>query len=477
MPDPDPAVAADTEQMLGWIEQIVAQGVRRPGYPADLWAESWCAERFDSFGLEGVSLEPVPLPLWEPLDEGFEVWPTGAADRSVRLPGFILPHSAPAPDGIEADLAPLAWSDAAMDPVGTRRAVAGKLAVCELDLLQLPQAVLRDGATYCYDPDGDFDTEVQTLPFGAAFMHVMEPSIDAGAVGFIGALGGMPWETCKYYVPYDALARPIPGLWISPDSSARLRSLMEEGPTRGRLCTSSERREVTSHNVLATLPGASDDWVIIASHHDAPWASAVEDASGMALVLGQALYWSRVPHRLRPHNLLFLLTSGHMTGGAGTRSFIAAHRELLPRVVVEIHLEHVARRCIPVDGRLEPTDAPEPRWWFTSQHPELEALVGSAIRDEDLRRSFVLRPDTFSPDPPTDGAFFHPEGVPIVQFLTAPMYLFDAADTLDKIHAPSLEPLTRAVARIVHGTSGATSPTFRSEPAAAPADGPIRPDR
>lgn len=37
-------------------------------------------------------------------------------------------------------------------------------------------------------------------------------------------------------------------------------------------------------NVTGTLPGRSDQWVIVASHHDAPWASAVEDASGVALV-------------------------------------------------------------------------------------------------------------------------------------------------------------------------------------------------
>ena len=293
------------------------------------------------------------------------------------------------------------------------------------------------------------------------FMNVMEPAIGAGAVGFVGALEGVPWETCQYYVPYDALERPIPGLWISRRSSSRLRALMDTGPARARLWTSSERREITTHNVVATLPGVSDRWVVIASHHDAPWASAVEDASGTALVLSQARYWSRVPRELRPHNILFLLTSGHMARAAGTRAFIDTHRELLPQVVLELHLEHAARRCATSDDRLVPTDAPEARWWFTSQHPDLESLVGSALRVEDLRRSFVLRPDTFSPDPPTDGAFFHAAGLPVVHFLTAPMYLFDAADTMDKVHGPSLAPLARAVARIVHGTSGATPATFR----------------
>ena len=37
--------------------------------------------------------------------------------------------------------------------------------------------------------------------------------------------------------------------------------------------------------------------------------------------------------------------------------------------------------------------------------------------------------------PPTVGSFTW-QGVPLVNYLTAPFYLFDAMDTLDKIHRP-----------------------------------------
>ena len=229
----------------------------------------------------------------------------------------------------------------------------------------------------------------------------------------------------------------------------------------------------TTHNVVGTLPGGSDDWIVIASHHDGPWASAVEDASGTALVLAQARYWSQVPARERPHNLLFLLTSGHMAGGAGTRAFVEGHEDLLPRVVLEVHLEHAARQCEPSGGRLVPTDDPEPRWWFTTRHPALESIVRQAVATEDLRRSLVLPPDAFFESPPTDGSAFHGAGVPIVQYLTAPMYLFDAQDTLDKIHLGTLVPLTRAVARLIHATDGSTARSFRTGAAAAGTADPV----
>src|SRR5215467_8054851 len=114
------------------------------------------------------------------------------------------------------------------------------------------------------------------------------------------------------------------------------------------------------------------------------------------------------------------------------------------------------------DGVLVPTGHPEARWWFTTQLPRLQAAVREAIEAEHLARSLVLRPDTFGPHPTTDGGFFHLEGVPLVNFLTAPFYLFDAMDTLDKIHRPSLVPVTRAAARVIASTAGVSASSMRS---------------
>ncbi|MGH2760672.1 MAG: M28 family peptidase, partial [Actinomycetota bacterium] len=223
----------------------------------------------------------------------------------------------------------------------------------------------------------------------------------------------------------------------------------------------SRRTEVITHNVVGSLRGSSDDWVIIGSHHDGPWVSAVEDSSGIALVLAQAEYWSAVPAEDRPHNLRFLMTSGHMTHGAGTAAFIAGHGDLLPSVVLEVHLEHTARECRGENGKLVPTEDPEVRWWFTSRNPTLVDAVEDAVHAEDLGRSLIVPPDVFGPHPTTDGGFFHLEGVPLVNFLTAPMYLFDSQDTIDKIHEASLEPVTRAAVRIIASTRGVSAGAMR----------------
>lgn len=449
-------LAADSfpsaRQMMGWIRTIVAQGVRRPGYPADAWTERWAHAELTALGLTDVRLEEVSVPYWEPGPATLSAWQAGTNGSRLTLSGFPLPHTCPT-TGLLADLALLTDDTSAAAP--------GRIAVSELTLGVLAQRALRPLATAYHDPEGEFDTLSQTLPFGPLVTSVMQPALDAGAAGFVGLLTGVPWETSGYYVPYDAVPRPIPGLWLSGSDGRRLLDLLATGPTRGLLSVAATRRPTVTHNVVGMLPGRSSEWVIIASHHDGPWASAVEDASGVALVLAQAAYWSRQPHDARPHNLLFLLTSGHMAHAAGTRAFIDAHPDLLPRVVLEIHLEHAARRCEVADGLLVPTEDPEVRWWFTSRNPALQASVLGGIRAEDLRRSLVLPPDVFFPTPPTDGAFFHAAGVPLVHFLTAPMYLFDPGDTIDKVHEPSLVPLCRAVARIIADLHGVTADHMR----------------
>ncbi len=466
-------------RMMADIEAIVALGIRRPGYVADRQAEEWAVRRFAEIGVKNVVLEPVELPMWESASATLDVWPSDDPAAGQRFTGFALPYTRGCTE-LERDLLPADAAD-----------VRDQIIVEPLTFVDLPQSLMRDGATFAYDPDGDFGTPpeastrrrprrqpgpiapVQKLPFGPRFNTVGDAAVEAGAAGYVGILTGVPWETRDYYVPYDARPRPISGLWLSRSDGIILQRMLAgrssspranaaARPHRARLGVDGRTTIVHSHNVVGRLHGTGDQTVVVGSHHDAPWASAVEDASGMALVLAQATYWASVPPEQRPHNLTFVLTAGHMAGGAGARAFVSQHAEELERVVLEVHLEHAAAEVRGDGKRLERTGQPEPRWWFTSTEPGLEAAVADALRAEDLRRSLVLKPTVFGEAPTTDGSAFYLAGVPIVHFLTAPMYLFDSADTIDKIHVPSLEPVTRAVIRIINSLRNRTAADLRA---------------
>lgn len=445
MPHPHKDFVPSTDEMVGWVETICAQGIRRPGSVADAWTEAFVADELRRFGLTDVRYEPVVLPRWEPTTWSVTVT---AGDEHLEIDCFPLPHTAPAPDGVEA---PLRVDD-----------VRGAIALETVTLNSWPQSFVRDRlALRTIDPTNEFDTISQTLPFGRQLQAVMEPSIEAGAVGFVGIFDA-PWDSCEYYVPYDGEYRPIPGVWISRSSGERVKALLERGGVTARITVDSTREDVTTNNVVGTLPGASDEWLIVGSHHDGPWVSAVEDASGVALVLAQAKYWSQVPQGERPHNMLFVLQSGHMVHGAGCRGFIDDHADMLDRVVLEVHLEHTARASHGEDGKLVAEDAPETSWWFTSRNERLIDNVEDALVTEGVQRAFIMPPDVFGPQPTTDAGFYHLHGVPLVNFLAAPMYLFDAQDTPDKLHEASMVPVTRAAIRILASTAGTTADEMRA---------------
>jgi hypothetical protein len=443
--------------IFGWISEVFEQGIRRPGYPADEWAEGWIAAQFRGIGLDSVRLEPITVTRWEPTDWSLAV--IGPEGRTT-LDCFPVPFSAPV-DGLEAELTVFDQANPGV--------VRGKASLFDVPLIRIPADLLAtagsapaDPTGRIVDPDGSLRGAQHIVPFGAQFQDVMEPSIEAGAAAFIGTLTDYPGDSFNYFVPYDAIPRAIPGVWVNGTDGAWLRDQVVRGPVRVRLTVASEREDVESHNVVGELEGADEQTVIIGSHHDGPWASAVEDGSGISLVLAQATYWAAQPVERRPHRLVFLLQGGHMSGGAGLRGYIEAHRAELAQVVLEVHLEHAALELAERGGDAVPTGQPVPRWFFTTRIPPLEAAVADALETEELGRSMILAPDAFGEQPPTDGAFYHREGVPVMNFLTAPFYLFDAMDTLDKIDRENLVPLTRATVRIVESTRGVSAAEMRA---------------
>ena len=448
-------IVPSKDKMMSWITEIFNQGIRRPGYPADDLVETWVKEQFENLGMQDVTLDSVPIRKWEAEDGNLRIWPVGNPDQAQDLPCFPLPYSQ-ATDGVEAELYMI--SDTGN--------LAGKIAVHDMEFVNLPTKILKLWSKRYYDPGHEFDHLSQMLPFGILGAGIMASAMNANASGFVGILGNYPRETHDYYVPYDAEIRDLPAVWVSPNNGKKILELMESGPASAKVSYQGATSDSFSHNITASLPGISDEWIVIGSHHDGPWSSAVEDASGMALVLAQAEYWSQIAQEQRPHNLMFLMNCGHMSGGAGAKAFVERNEAFLKNVVAAIHLEHVAVDVKGENGELVATNEPVVRWWFTSRITPLQEITKKAFVTEELHRSIVMPPDGFPPGsdkPPTDAAAYHAEAVPFVSLLAAPVYLFDSADTLDKIHQESLEPITRVVIRIVNDLKDHTARGLRKQ--------------
>lgn len=79
------------------------------------------------------------------------------------------------------------------------------------------------------------------------------------------------------------------------------------------------------------IAGQNDEIVILHCHHDSPFKSPVEDASGCAVVLALAKHFAK--ERDNKRKIVILFTSGHFYGSLGTRTFIRNHlNDIVPKV-------------------------------------------------------------------------------------------------------------------------------------------------
>jgi Zn-dependent M28 family amino/carboxypeptidase len=210
------------------------------------------------------------------------------------------------------------------------------------------------------------------------------------------------------------------------------------------------------HEVYGTLPGISDEAILIACHHDAPYRGYIQDATGMAAVLALAEYFSGLDREDRPRTLIFLANAGHFYGDRGIEVLVERHREdFFSDVVLTINLEQVAAGEFVEgpDGEYAATGLPQTRVVMVPESDAVIDTISDAIRSWNLTRSIVIPLTAFSARPPGAVRPIFDEGIPIIQYISGPVYLLSDADTRDKIDQDELVPTVSAFIDIIETLS------------------------
>lgn len=121
--------------------------------------------------------------------------------------------------------------------------------------------------------------------------------------------------------PPDSLKSPT--VTVSSETAQSLISLLERTEVDNvtvKLELDSELETLTSHNVIATLPGRIDETIIVAAHHDSVLSpGAIDDGTGVAVILETA-------KELSDENLLrtvkFVSFGAEEYGLIGSRDFV-----------------------------------------------------------------------------------------------------------------------------------------------------------
>ncbi|MHB1212061.1 MAG: M28 family peptidase, partial [Candidatus Nanopelagicales bacterium] len=329
----------DNEEMFQWIRDQTSMGARRAGSAAGRQNEDYVEAHLREFGLEKVRREAIPITHWTAETHSVEI---DAGSGFEPVDSFPIPYSAfTPPEGSEARLV---FADPAS--LWHRADWHGAIVVTEISFPDLDVKLLRKFSLGQYDPDGSLDLVKHPATWVRLGWHLYHLAAKRGAVGFIGIVKDQPGGSCHMYAPYgfrekDILDKPIPGFWVGRADGSWLRAAAESDDGRARLRLTGIREPGTMHNIVGEIPGSSDETIVLTCHHDSPFASPVEDASGVAVVLALARHFAQ--HRGLKRRLVVVLTAGHFYGSLGTRTFIEEHREDVVRhTALEITIEHIA---------------------------------------------------------------------------------------------------------------------------------------
>jgi hypothetical protein len=234
---------------------------------------------------------------------------------------------------------------------------------------------------------------------------------------------------------------------LQPESFAFPDSIRVDGEVDVR------RQEKTVHNVVAYLPGETDEYVILGAHYDhlgmggqyslAPGVTAIhpgadDNASGTAGVIELARWYAKQPKQKR--GILFLNFAGEEMGLLGSAWYVA-HPELpLDRAVAMINMDMIGRirnGKVFVGGAATGTG--------------MRVLLESVVPKYPLKIDFSEGPESSS----SDHTSFITGQVPSLFFFSGLHSDYHKpSDTADKIDAPDAAELLAMVSEVADDLRG-----------------------
>ncbi|WP_232680483.1 M28 family peptidase [Nocardioides sp. R-C-SC26] len=453
-----PGLLPGNRAILRTVRDLVEMAPRATGTPGGRQAAAYVARRFRAAGLSNVHYETARSYRWTPSDWGVSVggrrFDTRPISHSFIRGADLAGTRTLGRRGVTAPVVDIGAGSVA------GRDVRGKIVLFDLKF-QMPLAVIAAASEFLYDPDlqlVDPETMLTANPYMTSLKTVMQEAIDGGAVGVVGVLADY-FDSNRYHNEYyGSVPMTIPGFWVTKKEGAALRHSLETS-SRATIRLTAERAAATGRTVVGFLPGRSRDTILIQSHHDSQGPGAVEDGTGAAEVIALADYYgalARRPGYRKPEKtLMFATFDTHFTGyqqhNAFTRKYVLGTKSGY-RLVANAAIEHVGKQAkIAADGGLRVLDQPEPRGIFENLNPLLKARLAGIIVDNDLRGTAMLNatPMQGTVGIPTDANWALLSGVPVASLIAGPIYMYDEADTLDKVDVASLRPVARAYAQLV----------------------------
>lgn len=392
---------------------------RVAGTKYDDMVEGIVEQHFKAFGLQNVRRQYFDLPpQWFPTAWEFSAV---AGGKTLRFETARAATGSPATPAAGLDLEPV-WVGLGTASDFAGRDVRGKLVIVQS--MPMP-GVVSHSASY----NGSARRAAEN---GAAAV-VLNVAIPGNLNVQIGFNSGLPTFT------------------MGTEDTTALRDAMEKGAVKVHLRLATEqRRGLRDASVWGELPGTTDEDVIIMAHHDAYFDGALDNASGMAVMLGLAEYYAKVPQAQRRRTIKFVTTSGHHAGSLGTAWMHDNRETFLSKTALVINCEHVSIAQTYFDRSgpfLHNSDNIDARRWWVNGSSKLASVALAS-----WKMFGVTIYDTMDATTTGDMSAIDRD-VPSIQLIESATYYHTDHDVPAVVPAPGLEAVARGYAKIIDGVN------------------------
>ena len=427
-----------------WDQQVwmAKLGPKYTGNPAHVEFVEFLAKSLTTAGLD-VQREHYTFPRWD----------------ARRWEISIAPQSGPAFKPVVTSYFPYSGETTAAGVTG-ELVYAGSPGAFKLDGLQGKVALVDFKVNHrkfgeIYEPWGIYPS---TAHFPAD-VHPARGAVNdltqfqkAGAVGVILAwLDVSDANAADQYTPFSRPPQGIPGLYVGKDTGAKLKAIAGTGAKATVVLEARTFPNTPTDTLIATLPGANPDEVIIVNTHtDGP--NATEENGGIG-VLALATYFAKLPKSARNRTLVFPLTSGHFAGPwvPSIRGVIQKYPDTIKKAVAAITVEHLG--CMEwldnAQMQYKPTGEPEWSVAITEMQTPGKVLV-EALQGSGDRKTAVVNP--VHGGWLGEGGSLARAGIPTIGYIPQPNYLLagPANGCIEKLDAALLHSQIEVFAKAIH---------------------------
>jgi len=329
---------------------------RFPGTTADREGMAYMTREFESLGLK-VEHFPYTLPQdWRPTDfsAGYQTANGSVVDLKTVFP--VSGTKATPAQGITAE-AVWVGIGAGADFLG--RDVKGKAVI-------IYSTFVPGGRSHsASDRAGLFNSNARAVKAGAAVV-----------VNVMAVPGNGQFQ------PEGGL-REVPQFTLSQDEGFALRDHLDNGEK----VTMTFKLDVPpllnspTEYTIATLPGASDEQIVVMTHTDGYFQAAMDNAAGMASALELARFFAQKPPAQRRRTLKFIQFSDHHHGEVARGEHID---KTYPwnTVAVKLTMEHPSQTLLYMYNEdLTPTNAIGAFRWNALGSAEFEKMIFETLRE------------------------------------------------------------------------------------------------